>query len=115
MLTLLFKKEIRNDVGKLLDFREVNCRFNKNGAFYIMCCDIGKVVREFYGDSGVEFSLTLKPVMVYKLCSKLQVDMKDLPSALISAVQEKFNNEDSFDDFKSFCELNGINYEFATW
>lgn len=115
MSTILFKKEERNEAGKLIDYRNVTCSFNADGGFSLGCCDINSTAASHFGDSGVEFYITLKPPAVDQLCPLLNVGPKNAQGGLIAAVQKKFTGEKCFTEFRNFCDANSVPYEFDRW
>ena len=76
--------------------------------------DIGKRVKEAWGDSDYEYSTTISANEVRKLYSLLNVPEED-KSGLLSAIQKKFNANSCYSEFNDFLSKNGIISQGFSW
>lgn len=76
--------------------------------------DIGKTVKECWGDSDYEYSTTIQEKEVMKLYLFMGVAEGD-KEGLLRAVACKFNTNSCYSEFKDFLENNGIHSEAFSW
>ena len=76
--------------------------------------DIGKRVKEIFGDSDYEYSTTIPEKEVKKLYPLFNIDEAD-KEGLLKAIAEKFNTNSCYSQFRDFLENNGIKSEGFSW
>lgn len=76
--------------------------------------DIGKSVKQAFGDSDYEYSTTVKDKEVKKLYPLMNVALGD-KEGLLKAIADKFNTNTCYSEFKDFLEKNGIQSEGFSW
>jgi hypothetical protein len=76
--------------------------------------DIGRTVKEFWGDSDYEYSTTIEEAEVRKLYPLMQVEEGNR-EALLKALAGRFNTNSCYSDFRDFLDKNGIGYKGFSW
>jgi hypothetical protein len=76
--------------------------------------DIGKSVKEYWGDSDYEYSTTIQEKEVKKLYLFMNVTEAD-KNGLLKAIADKFNTNSCYSEFRDFLDKNGIHYESFSW
>ena len=76
--------------------------------------DIGKAVKDWWGDSDYEYSTTIYPEEVGKLYSLMKVAEGD-KKGLLRAIASNFNTNSCYIEFREFLEKNGIKSEAFSW
>jgi hypothetical protein len=85
-----------------------------DGKLVIEGQDIGKTVKEAWGDSDYEYSVTIPRHEVIKLYSLFQVKEGD-KEGLLKAIAEKYNTNTCYSEFRDLLEKNGIESDGFTW
>lgn len=85
----------------------------KNGNLVIEGYDIGKTVKEYWGDSDYEYTTTVHGGEVWKLYPLFNIQEDE--NLLLEALARKFNTNTCFSDFRNFCEENNVKYEGFSW
>ncbi|CAN5350709.1 hypothetical protein BH09BAC3_BH09BAC3_08800 [soil metagenome] len=85
----------------------------ENGNLVIEGYDIGKTVKEYWGDSDYEYTTTVKGGEVWKLYPLFNIPEDE--NLLLEALARKFNNNTCFSDFRNFCDQNQVKYESFSW
>lgn len=76
--------------------------------------DIGKAVKEYWGDSDYEYSTTIKEKEVKRLYPLMSVVEGD-KEGLLKAIADKYNTNSCYSEFRDFLDKNGIHYEVFSW
>jgi hypothetical protein len=92
----------------------IEAYFNEPGGLVVDGYDIGKSVKDYFGDSDYEYILTVPQVEVAKLYALCSLPLNDAP-ALLRHLQSRFNTNHCYSDIKSFLEKNQVRYESFSW
>jgi hypothetical protein len=92
---------------------DIEARF-EGDALIIDGYDIGKRVKEYWGDSDYEYTLTIQPQGVKKIYSLLNVNQHD-KEALLKAIAVRYNTNACFSEFRNFLDKNHIPCEGFSW
>lgn len=76
--------------------------------------DIGKSVKDWFGDSDYEYSMTIHEDEVRKLYPLMQVREGD-KEALLRAIADRYNTNSCYSEFSEFLTKNGIKSERFSW
>lgn len=76
--------------------------------------DIGKSVKEWFGDSDYEYSTTISEEEVKKLYQLLDVKEAD-KDGLLKAIAAEYNDNSCYSAFRKFLDENEIKYESFSW
>lgn len=76
--------------------------------------DIGKTVKDWFGDSDYEYSTTIHENEVQKLYPLMYVQEGD-KEALLKAIAGRFNTNYCYSEFGDFLAKNGIKSEKFSW
>jgi hypothetical protein len=76
--------------------------------------DIGKRVKECWGDSDYEYTTTIPENEVKKLYPLINIVEGD-KEGLLKAIADKYNSNSCYSEFRDFLEKNGIHYEGFSW
>jgi hypothetical protein len=76
--------------------------------------DIGKNVKEYWGDSDYEYSTTIPEKEVGKLYRVMNIDEGN-KEGLLKAIANTFNANSCYSEFRDFLETNGIHSEGFSW
>jgi hypothetical protein len=93
---------------------DIQLYFNEKDQLYFDGCDIGKRVKEIWGDSDYEYTYTIEPDEVNKMYSLLHVSTGNRLDLLL-AIQKNFSGNDAYSKFGEFLNGNNIKYEGFTW
>jgi hypothetical protein len=85
----------------------------ENGNLIVSGYDIGKRVKEYFGDSDYEYTTTVHAPEVGKLFALLNVEENE--EALLQALAMKFNTNSCYSAFQTFLGDNKIKYEGFSW
>ncbi len=92
---------------------DIVARFEK-GNLIIDGYDIGKTVKEAWGDSDYEYVMTIPAGNLPALYRLLEVEVGDR-KALLEAVARRFHGNRCFSSLGKFLDQNGIDHETFTW
>ena len=76
--------------------------------------DIGKTVEEYWGDSDYEYSTTVRPGEVKKLCSALKLP-PDSQGQLLAYLQLHYHANDCYSKIQDLLSQHDIRYEGFSW
>jgi hypothetical protein len=76
--------------------------------------DIGKSVKDCWGDSDYEYTTTVPGTEVPKLYPLMNVAPGD-KEGLLKAIAHKFNTNSCYSEFNDFLNKNGIRSEGFSW
>jgi hypothetical protein len=85
----------------------------ENGNLIVSGYDIGKRVKEYFGDSDYEYTTTVHAPEVEKLSALLNVEENE--EALLLALAIRFNTNSCYSAFQTFLDDNKIKYEGFSW
>ena len=88
--------------------------FDRKGQLIFDGYDIGKNVKDYWGDSDYEYTYTIKPKEVGKIYDILGVP-KGEKEKLLLVLQQQFSGERAYHDFGEFMEKHGIEYRGFTY
>jgi hypothetical protein len=88
--------------------------FNEKGQLIFDGYDLGKTVKDWWGDSDYEYTYTIEPVEVEKLYSILGIASSDR-HALLLEIKKRFEGNDAYSKFGDFMTKNNIDYSAFTW
>jgi hypothetical protein len=83
----------------------------ENGCLKISGQDLGDVPKEYFGMGEFEYWYTFDKTNTDRLIALLTKEDSDIKNAL----QTNFNGLEGCDKLKSFCNDNGIEYEYSSW
>ena len=92
----------------------VEAFFDDAGNLIVEGYDIGKTVESYWGDSDYEYSVTVQPAEVARLCSLLNIPEGD-HAALLSYLQAHYNTNTCYSDFRNFLTAHHIVHEGFSW
>ena len=76
--------------------------------------DIGKNVKDYWGDSDYEYSTTIPENEVKKLYHLMDVAKGD-KGGLLKAIADKYHSNTCYSEFSDYLEKNGIKSEGFSW
>lgn len=76
--------------------------------------DIGKTVKEYWGDSDYEYSTTVRPDQVKKLCTALNIP-PDSPDDLLAYLQFHYHANDCYSKIQDLLTKLNVSYEGFSW
>jgi hypothetical protein len=88
--------------------------FNERGQLLFEGYDIGKAVKEYWGDSDYEYDYTIEPVEVEKLYLIFGIANTDRYSLLIE-LKRRFEGENAYSEFGHFLDEHNITFDAFTW
>jgi len=91
----------------------IEARFDK-GDLIIDGYDIGKTVKEAWGDSDYEYILTIRKPEVARVFEALNISFGE-QVMLLQALAGRFNDNYCFSNIEKFLTENGIKHERFTW
>jgi hypothetical protein len=92
---------------------DIQARF-EGEALVIDGYDIGKTVKEYWGDSDYEYTTTVPPEGVTRLYPLLLVTMND-KQALLNSIAARFNTNYCYSEFGKFLDDNHIPSSGFSW
>jgi hypothetical protein len=99
-MTKTCSAEIYRQEGE--NFRAVNVSVDADGSVRLHAQDMGKRVEEIWGDSDYEFWVHVPSAEIHKLAFAL--------------LREKYAGcEGAVDEFRSFCQREGIEHEWGSY
>jgi len=115
-ITLYYIKTLKED-GRISNYRNVTAKVNDENELIICCCDINNTAKEMFGDSGVEFFLTVNEQNKDKFTVLLEItETGNLNDKLLEKIYSKFGEEDqSFSNIMDYFKSNGIKYKYDRW
>jgi|SRR5271155_25033 len=85
-----------------VEFRSVRLKVKPDGSVLLDAQDMGKTVKEIWGDDDYEFRVDVPATALHKLVFALLRDRyADRPGAV--------------DEFNKFCEKEGIDHKWDNW
>ena len=105
---ILYKKE-RPDIKISMEMY-----FNEEGQLIFDGYDIGKTVKDWWGDSDYEYSYTIEAAEVEKLYTLLNIASPDRHS-LLKEIKKRFGGNKAYSKFGDFMTENDIDYTAFTW
>jgi hypothetical protein len=88
--------------------------FSESGQLTLDGYDIGKSVQYAWGDSDYEYTITIEPKEVEKLCEIFGLE-PDNRQALLEAIKERFGVNEAYTLFDKFLKSHGIDYSGFTY
>ena len=85
----------------------------ENGNLVVSGYDVGKKVKEYWGDSDYEYDTIVMVGEVHKLAHLLNVPHRE--EALLAALANKFNTNSCYSEFQTFLDENKIIYSGSSW
>lgn len=83
-------------------FRSVRLTINTDGSVKLDTQDMGKTVKEIWGDDDYEFWVDVPAAALYKL--------------LFTLLREKYSGRsDAVDEFRAFCKKEEIEHSWDSW
>jgi hypothetical protein len=76
--------------------------------------DIGKSVKDWFGDSDYEYRMTIHEEEVKKLYSLMEVQEGD-KEVLLKTIADHYNTNSCYSEFMEFLTKNGIKFESFSW
>lgn len=92
---------------------DIEARF-EGDALVVEGYDIGKRVKEYWGDSDYEYSVTVAPQNVLLLFSVLVIPLGDR-QGLLNEIARRFHTNTCFSDFRKLLEDNHIPSSGFSW
>ena len=92
---------------------DIVARFEKD-KLIIDGYDIGKTVKEAWGDTDYEYVMTIPAKSLPPLYELLGVEVGDR-KALLEAIAERFHGNKCYSAIRDFMDQNSIEYESFTW
>jgi hypothetical protein len=111
----LYFSETRNDEGRIISYRDVKAYYSDKNELVIYCCDINNTAKEMWGDSGVEFYLTVGEQGKNKLAAKLGLNERS-DEKLLEKIYAEFGEQDAcFENIMRYFESNKIEFNYQRW
>lgn len=88
--------------------------FNEKGQLIFDGFDIGKTVKEIWGDSDYEYYYTIEPEEVKKLFPLFGIATSDKKSLLLE-IEKRFKGNKAYSKFGDFMRENNIDFTAFTW
>jgi hypothetical protein len=88
--------------------------FDDAGNLVVEGYDIGKTVKDYWGDSDYEYSTTVPPAEVQKLYAIWNLP-PDSKHELLAYLQANYHENDCYSKFCSFLEQHHIKSEGFSW
>lgn len=88
--------------------------FNEKNQLYFDGYDIGKTVKDAWGDSNYEYCYIIEPIEVEKLYQIYGINLGQ-KAALLNAIKNHFNGNKAYSQFGEFMKKNKIEYSSSTW
>jgi hypothetical protein len=92
----------------------VEAYFDGHGNLVVEGYDIGKTVKEYWGDSDYEYSVTVPSEELKKLYSLLGLPGDD-KSGLLTRLKEKYHSNTCFSEIRDLLDKNDIRSEGFSW
>lgn len=92
---------------------DIEARF-EGEALVIDGYDIGKRVKEYWGDSDYEYTITVPPEGVFMLYSLLDVEEGNKQSVL-QEIAKRYHTNTCYSEFRNFLDDNHIPSSGFTW
>jgi hypothetical protein len=84
------------------EFRSVHLSIREDGSVYLSAQDMGKTVKEFWGDDDYEFGVEVPATALRKL--------------VFALIREKYaGRSGAVDEFTAFCKAEGIEQSWDSW
>jgi hypothetical protein len=88
--------------------------FNEKDQLVFEGQDLGKRVKEFWGDSDYEYSYTIEAVEVGKIYSLFGILPSDRKNLLLE-IKNRFEGNDAYSSFGEFLMDNKVDFQSFTW
>jgi hypothetical protein len=88
--------------------------FNEKDQLYFDGYDIGKTVKEVWGDSDYEYTYTIESEEVNKFYQIFDLRVGD-KSGLLQAIKNRFSVNEAYSLFGDFMQEHNIRYDRFTW
>jgi hypothetical protein len=99
-MTETYSTELYRQEGD--DFRSVCLSVNADGSIKLDAQDMGKLVKEIWGDDDYEFWVNVPGTA--------------LPKLVFVLLREKYTGRDkAVDEFRAFCKQEEIEHEWDSW
>ncbi|MEP0266856.1 hypothetical protein [Dokdonia sp.] len=117
MEVTLYNLKTLNENGRISFYRNVKTFVNDEGELIISCCDINNTAEVMFGDSGVEFYLTLDKENTNKVISEFGIiNSKLVRQELLHKLESEFGGKDScFEDVMEYLDTKNIDYQYDKW
>lgn len=92
----------------------VEAYFDRNGNLVIEGYDIGKTVKEYWGDSDYEYSVTVPAEELIKLYTLLGLSGDD-KTGLLTRLGEQYHSNSCFSEIRDLLDKNDIRSEGFSW
>jgi hypothetical protein len=92
----------------------VEVYFDGNGNLVVEGYDIGKMVKEYWGDSDYEYSVTVPVEELKKLYAVFQLSMGDR-SGLLTSLRDQYHSNTCFSVIRDLLDKNDIRSEGFSW
>ena len=131
----LYYSKILNENDRIKDLRDVNVFYDSEGNLIFKCCDINDTAKKLYGDSGVEFYVTIEKSNLTKVAEiagifpkqnwfgsilnlqrrKNEVDKISQDAILNYFVSQYKNDAECFQKIQHYLKAKKIKYKFEKW
>lgn len=91
----------------------ITARF-ENGDLIVEGYDIGKTVKDYWGDSDYEYMVTVKKKHIPALCNALGIE-NNTDKEILKAIAGRFKGNHCFSEFRDFLERHDIVSEGFSW
>ena len=88
--------------------------FTDKGQLFFDGYDIGKTVKEVWGDADYEYSHTIEPDQVEKLYEIFDLNKGD-KNALLAEIKNRFSVKEAYSLFGEYLNTHNIKYKSFTW
>lgn len=88
--------------------------FNKENKLIFDGYDIGKTVRELFGDSDYEYQYSVEFEEVKKIAKLFDVNINER-IVFLKEIKKRFNDNKAYTKFGEFMKENNIAFEGFTW
>lgn len=76
--------------------------------------DIGKSVKDYFGDSDYEYTYTIEPIEVEKFYTLFGIENGNR-NALLLEIKKRFEGNEAYSKFGDFMRENNIEFAAFTW
>ena len=113
----IYNSKEKNENKGLTNYRKVVAYIDDQNKLIIHCIDINGAANLMFGDSGVEFYLTIDVKNKNELILKLGItNEENLDRNLLDVMYKKFGEKDScFEDIMDYFNTQMINFKYDKW
>ena len=86
----------------------------ENGDLVVEGYDIGKTVKEYWGDSDYEYAVRVRKPDLEQLCKALKI-ADCVEENLLKEIARRFTGNKCFSEFREFLDSNHIECEGFSW